>query len=369
VNPCGPGCIEAIAGAFESAGVAAPISTAIRTEIWDKLLRNLSTSPICALTGEPIGVIGRHPELFELSKALMREGLAVAKAHGITPEVSVERAYGSRPSSPHKSSMLQDFERGRPPEIDGLLTAVRGGGHSVSGQSGCDGGLVIDVSPMRAVAVDPVARVSRVEAGALLGQLDRETLAFGLATPVGTVADTGVAGLTLGGGVGRIGRRFGLTCDNLTGAELVTADGKWLRVSAAENADLFWALRGGGGNFGVVTSFTFRLHEVTPIMYGGEITYPFADARQLLRGRQAGRARAEHGHRRAGIEPPGHLPGGRVHRGQRGRTGPRGQRADGRPAWPQAARRGQPGPPLRRRGGDRRRDHLHRRGLALTQLS
>ena len=113
----------------------------------------------------------------------------------------------------------------------GLLTAVRGGGHSVSGQSGCDGGLVIDVSPMRAVEVDPLARVARVEAGALLGQIDRETLAFGLVTPVGTVADTGVAGLTLGGGVGRIGRRFGLTCDNLTAAELVTADGKWLRVS------------------------------------------------------------------------------------------------------------------------------------------
>ena len=117
--------IEAIAAAFERAGVAAPISTAIRTEIWDKLLRNLSTAPICALTGEPIGVIGRHPELFDLSKALMREGLAVANAHGIAPEVSVERAYGSRPSSPHKSSMLQDFERGRPPEIDGLLTAVQ----------------------------------------------------------------------------------------------------------------------------------------------------------------------------------------------------------------------------------------------------
>src|SRR4051794_27868446 len=117
--------IEAISAAFERAGVAAPVSTAIRTEIWDKLLRNLSTSPICALTGEPIGVIGRHPELFDLSKALMREGLAVVNAHGIMPEVSVERAYGSRPSSPHKSSMLQDFERGRPPEIDGLLAAVQ----------------------------------------------------------------------------------------------------------------------------------------------------------------------------------------------------------------------------------------------------
>ena len=164
----------------------------------------------------------------------------------------------------------------------GLLTAVRGGGHSVSGQSGCDGGLVIDVSPMRAVEVDPLARVARVEAGALLGQIDRETLAFGLVTPVGTVADTGVAGLTLGGGVGRIGRRVGLTCDNLTAAELVTADGKWLRVSAAEHPDLLWALRGGGGNFGVVTSFTFRLHEVAPIMYGGLLTFPLTDARQLL---------------------------------------------------------------------------------------
>ena len=165
----------------------------------------------------------------------------------------------------------------------GLLTAVRGGGHSVSGQSGCDGGLVIDLSPMRAVEVDPVAKLARVEGGALLGQLDREALAFGLATPVGTVANTGVAGLSLGGGVGRIARKFGLTCDNLASAELVTADGSWQRVSATENPDLYWALRGGGGNFGVVTSFTFRLHEVTPMMYGGELSYPLTGARQQLR--------------------------------------------------------------------------------------
>jgi 2-dehydropantoate 2-reductase len=117
--------VQRVAAAFERAGVAAPISTGIRVEIWDKLLRNLSTSPICALTGEPIGVIGRHEELFTLAKALMEEGLATARAHGIAPDVTVERAYGKRPSSSHKSSMLQDFERGRPPEIDGLLTAVQ----------------------------------------------------------------------------------------------------------------------------------------------------------------------------------------------------------------------------------------------------
>ncbi|MGC2415680.1 MAG: 2-dehydropantoate 2-reductase [Stellaceae bacterium] len=117
--------VQAISAAFERAGVAAPISTDIRVEIWDKLLRNLSTSPICALTGEPIGVIGRHDELFALAKALMAEGLATARAHGITPEVTVERAYGRRPTTSHKSSMLQDFERGRPPEIDGILTAVQ----------------------------------------------------------------------------------------------------------------------------------------------------------------------------------------------------------------------------------------------------
>ena len=117
--------IEAISAAFERAGVATPISTDIRAEIWEKLLRNLSTSPICAITGEPIGVIGRHPELFNLSKALMTEGLATARAHDIDPGVNIERAFATRSNSTHKSSMLQDFEHGRPPEIDGLLTAVQ----------------------------------------------------------------------------------------------------------------------------------------------------------------------------------------------------------------------------------------------------
>ena len=165
----------------------------------------------------------------------------------------------------------------------GLLTAVRGGGHSLSGQSVCDGGLVIDLSPMRSVHIDPIAKAARVEPGTLIGQFDREAQAFGLATTAGTAADTGIAGLTLGGGLGRIGPKFGLTIDNLTGAEVITADGRFVRANAQENPDLFWALRGGGGNFGVVTSFEYRLHEVGPMLFGGNLAYPFAGARQLMR--------------------------------------------------------------------------------------
>ncbi len=164
-----------------------------------------------------------------------------------------------------------------------LLVAVRGGGHSLSGQSVCDGGLMIDLSPMRGVRVDPIARRARAEPGVLLGELDRETQAFGLATPAGTVSHTGIAGLTLGGGYGRIARKHGLSCDNLVAADVVTADGRLVHASDKENADLLWGLRGGGGNFGIVTSFEYRLHAVDPMMYGGAILYPADAARDVLR--------------------------------------------------------------------------------------
>jgi hypothetical protein len=164
-----------------------------------------------------------------------------------------------------------------------LLVAVRGGGHSVSGQSVCDGGLLVDLSPMRYVQVDPVARTARAGPGTLLGDLDREARAFRLATTAGTVSHTGAAGLTLGGGFGRLGRRFGLTCDNLLSADVVTAAGDLLTASASENPDLFWALRGGGGNFGIVTSFEYQLHDVDPIILGGPIMFPFDRARDVLR--------------------------------------------------------------------------------------
>src|SRR6185312_9670518 len=163
-----------------------------------------------------------------------------------------------------------------------LLTAVRGGGHSLSGQSACDGGLMIDMSAMRDIAVDTQRRLGRAQGGVLLGELDRKTQAVGLVTTLGTATDTGIAGLTLGGGMGRMMRRYGLACDNLQSVEVVTADGRIRRASENENADLFWAIRGGGGNFGVVTSFEYRLHPLKEKVLDGGRAYPFTKARELL---------------------------------------------------------------------------------------
>jgi hypothetical protein len=163
-----------------------------------------------------------------------------------------------------------------------LLVALRGGGHNVAGTAVCDGGVVIDLSPMKGMWVDPAARTARAQPGLLWGEFDREAQAFGLATPGGIITHTGIAGLTLGGGMGWLMRRYGLTCDNLLSADVVTAEGEFLRASAEERADLFWGLRGGGGNFGVVTSFEYRLHPVGPIVLAGVILHPAARARDVL---------------------------------------------------------------------------------------
>lgn len=163
-----------------------------------------------------------------------------------------------------------------------LLVSVRGGAHSFAGMAVCDGGMVIDLSPMKGIWVDPINRTVRAEPGVKWGEFDRETQAFGLATTGGTVADTGIAGLTLGGGMGWLGGKYGLVSDNLISVDIVTADGQLRRASNTDHPDLFWALRGGGGNFGIVTSFEYQLYPVGTL-HAGIVSYSFDQAREVLK--------------------------------------------------------------------------------------
>lgn len=163
-----------------------------------------------------------------------------------------------------------------------VLISVRGGGHSIAGKAVCDGGLMIDLSGMKGIRVDPAKRAVRAEPGLILGEFDRETQAFGLATTMGVISRTGISGLTLGGGLGWLARKYALACDNLISVDVITADGRLLIASATQNEDLFWGVRGGGGNFGIVTSFEYRLHEVGPIL-GGAVLYPVAKVGEVLR--------------------------------------------------------------------------------------
>ena len=164
-----------------------------------------------------------------------------------------------------------------------LLVAVRGGGHNVAGTAVCDGGLVIDLSAMKGIEIDRQGRTVRAEAGLLWGEVDAATQAYGLAMPGGIVTHTGIAGLTLGGGLGWLMRKHGLTCDNLLACDVVTAEGKLVRASPDEHADLFWSLQGGGGNFGIVTRFEYRLHPVGPEVLAGVVLYPAEQAGAVLR--------------------------------------------------------------------------------------
>ena len=165
----------------------------------------------------------------------------------------------------------------------GLVVAVRGGGHSFPGLSVCNGGLLIDLGPMRGIRVDPDAGTVRAQAGVLLGELDRETQAFGMAVPSGIVTHTGLAGLTLGGGIGWIMRKHGLTIDQLASVDVVTAEGEFVKASEDHNSDLFWGVRGGGGNFGIVTDFELRLTPLGPDVMAGAVFWPMEDAPEVLR--------------------------------------------------------------------------------------
>ncbi len=165
----------------------------------------------------------------------------------------------------------------------GLLTSVKGGGHNIAGSAVCDGGMLIDLSGMRSVRIDPGARVAHVEPGATLADFDAEAQAFGLATPVGINSTTGVAGLTLGGGFGWFSRKHGMTIDSLLAVDVVTADGRFVKANGRENDDLFWALRGGSGNFGIVTRFEFQLHPLGPDVLTGLVVYPLKEAASALK--------------------------------------------------------------------------------------
>ena len=254
----------------------------VTTLPWQRALAAAGEVPAVGASGQQLVL---KPSMIDELRAALRGQLLLPGQDGYDAARKVwNGAFDRRPALIARclgaADVVQavDFARS-----NALLVAVRGGGHSLSGQSVCDGGMMIDLSPMKSIRVDPLAKTARLEPGVLLGQFDREAQAFGLATTAGTVSHTGAAGLTLGGGFGRIGRRFGLACDNLIAADVVTAGGRFVKVSAADAPGLLWGLRGGGGNFGVVTSFEYRLHAVDPMMHGGSLVFPFAGARALLR--------------------------------------------------------------------------------------
>jgi FAD/FMN-containing dehydrogenase len=238
---------------------------------------------VAAVTGDGAQVTLEQAALKELSEALRGrlllpgfEGYEAAR-RVLNASIDKHPALIVQPTGAADVSLAVSFARER-----NLLLAVKCGGHSYGGTSTCDGGLQIDLSTFRNARVDPFAKTAYIAGGSLLGELDHEAMSYGLVTTAGTVSHTGVGGLTLGGGFGRLARRYGLALDNLQAVDIVTADGVLRRASATENPDLFWGVRGGGGNFGVVTNFEFGLHEMQRQVIGGNVIFPLAQLRNLL---------------------------------------------------------------------------------------
>src|SRR3984885_1766530 len=277
-----------LGAALATAGAAAASTLLPATRLWADTAgtsTGVGAIPIqlaaVSLTGKPISL--SQAEVKELREVL-RGRLLLAGDEGYDQARRLwNGAFDRHPALIARcagaADVVQAVNFARSHEI---LTAVHGGGHSLSGQSSCEGGLMIDLAPMKGIRIDPVRQTASAQAGVLLGELDRETQAFGLATTLGTASDTGIAGLTLGGGQGRLARKFGLSCDNLLSVDIVTADGKLLQASEQENADLFWGIRGGGGNFGVVTRFEYRLHPLGPKVLAGNKVYPVSQALSIL---------------------------------------------------------------------------------------
>ena len=232
---------------------------------------------------------GGDTQLSEASVSLLKESFQGPMVLSTSPNYDETRAVWNAMIDRRPSLILQCADAAdvalavRFARQYDLLLSVRGGGHNIAGNAVCEGGLMIDLSQMKSVQVDPASRTARVQAGATLADFDQATQAFGLATPLGVNSTTGIAGLTLGGGFGWLSRPLGLTIDNLLSAEVVLATGEAVTASDTQNPELFWAIRGGGGNFGIVTSFTFRLHPVGPEVLSGLIVHPLSAAGDVLR--------------------------------------------------------------------------------------
>ncbi|HSK21208.1 MAG TPA: FAD-binding protein [Longimicrobiales bacterium] len=272
---------------FIRTGAAAALGTAIPMPVL-----SMSTVPyrslrqdqdVVAVTGDGREVVLRGSAIRELDDRLLgrvllanRDGYDEAR-RVLNPSFDRHPALIAQVTGIADIRLAVDFAREH-----SLLLAVKCGGHSASGKSTCDRGMMIDLSPFRGVHIDPAARRARVTGGSLLGQLDHDAMAFDLVTTMGTVSHTGVGGLVTGGGFGRVGRRFGLAIDNLVSVDVVSADGQLRHASAEQEPDLFWGVRGGGGNFGIVTSFEFQLHPMQRQVIGGAIVYPIARAKEAL---------------------------------------------------------------------------------------
>jgi FAD/FMN-containing dehydrogenase len=272
---------------FIRTGAAAALGTAIPMPAMSMLTvpyRSLrQDQDIAAVTGDGREVVLRGSAIRELDTRLLgrvllanRDGYDEAR-RVLNPSFDRHPALIAQVTGVADVRLAVDFAREH-----SLLLAVKCGGHSASGKSTCDRGMMIDLSPFRGVHIDPAARRARVTGGSLLAQLDHDAMAFDLVTTMGTVSHTGVGGLVTGGGFGRVGRRFGLAIDNLVSVDVVSADGQLRRASAEQEPDLFWGVRGGGGNFGIVTSFEFRLHPMQRQVIGGNIVYPIARAKEAL---------------------------------------------------------------------------------------
>ena len=272
---------------FIRTGAAAVLGTAIPIPAMSMLTvpyRSLrQDQDVVAVTGDGREVVLRGSAIRELDTRLLgrvllanRDGYDEAR-RVLNPSFDRHPALIAQVTGVADIRLAVDFAREH-----SLLLAVKCGGHSASGKSTCDRGMMIDLSPFRGVHIDPAARRARVTGGSLLGQLDHDAMAFDLVTTMGTVSHTGVGGLVTGGGFGRVGRRFGLAIDNLVSVDVVSADGQLRRASAEQEPDLFWGVRGGGGNFGIVTSFEFQLHPMQRQVIGGNIVYPIARAKEAL---------------------------------------------------------------------------------------